>query len=367
MTEPAVLEAASNRVRALNRTRSAIAVCDLWYGSNGFAGVKALRRAGWDVSVVPEWEFVPVRWRSAPMRLLARLTRPLAAREFNAELIRQAERWRPELLLVFKGTFVSARTLGHLRSLGVRTYCFYPDVSFRAHGPYIPQALPEYDWVFTTKSFGLADMRDQLGVTNASVLLHAFDPDVHRPIPLTEDDRRRFGCDVSFIGTWSPKKERLIASLRAMRPQLRVRVWGEQWWRARAPELGREVLGGHEVAGDQYARAIAASTINLAILSERRHGASEGDRITSRTFHIPAVGGFMLHERTDEVVSLFREGVECACFADAAELALTVDEYLADDARRAAVAARGREVVWSRDSWDHRIRDILATHEAAPR
>src|SRR5687767_12275977 len=114
MSEPAVLEAGSDRLRASNGTRSAMAVCDLWYGSNGFAGVKALRRAGWDVSVVPEWEFVPVRWRSAPMRLLARLTRPLAAREFNAELIRQAERWRPELLLVFKGTFVEARTLRHL-------------------------------------------------------------------------------------------------------------------------------------------------------------------------------------------------------------------------------------------------------------
>jgi spore maturation protein CgeB len=73
----------------------------------------------------------------------------------------------------------------------------------------------------------------------------------------------------------------------------------------------------------------------------------------------------MLHERTDEVASLFREGVECACFADAEELARTVDEYLADAERRAAVAARGRELVWSRDSWDHRIRDILATHEGA--
>jgi len=301
------------------------------------------------------------------MRLLARLTRPLAAREFNAELIRQAERWRPELLLVFKGTFVEARTLRHLRSLGVRTYCFYPDVSFRAHGPYIPDALPEYDWVFTTKSFGLSDMRAQLGVTRASVLLHGFDPDVHRPLPVTDHDRGRFGCDVSFIGTWSPKKERLIAALRATRPYVQVRVWGEQWENARAPELGRDVIGGHEVAGDFYARAISASKINLAILSERRPGASEGDRITSRTFHIPAAGGFMLHERTEEVASLFREGVECACFDGADELARAVDEYLADDERREAVAARGRDLVWSRDSWDHRIRDILATHEAASR
>ena len=54
-----------------------------------------------------------------------------------------------------------------LRAMGVRTYCFFPDVSFRAHGPWIPNALPEYDWVFTTKAFGLDDMREQLGVTRS--------------------------------------------------------------------------------------------------------------------------------------------------------------------------------------------------------
>ena len=348
-------------------TRRALAVCDLWYGSNGFAGVKALRRADWDVVVVPEWDFIPVKWRAASMRALAKAIRPLAVREFNAELVRQAERWQPELLLVFKGTFVDARTLRHLRSIGTRTYCFFPDVSFRAHGPWIPAALREYDWVFSSKTFGLDDMRTQLGVERASLLHHGFDPDVHRPVPLSPADQRRFACDVGFVGTWSPKKERVIAALKASRPTLRIRVWGEQWTRARAPELAPDVIGGHEVVGDQYARAIAGAKINLAILSEQREGASGGDRITSRSFHIPAAGGFMLHERTDELLTLFREGVECACYGDVDELVETVDTYLRDDQRREGVAERGHRLAWSRDSWDNRIRDILARHEALTR
>ena len=39
-------------------------------------------------------------------------------------------------------------------------------------------------------------------------------------------------------------------------------------------------------------------------------GSSEGDRTTTRTFEIPASGGFMLHERNEEVLSLYREGSE---------------------------------------------------------
>ena len=328
--------------------------------------MKALRRAGWDVNVVPEWEYVPAKWRSFAMRAVGRLIRPAAVREFNRELIIQAERHRPELLLVFKGSFVLGTTLDRLRELGVRTYCFYPDNSFRAHGPYISAALPRYDWVFTAKSFGVSDMRAQLGVTRASVLLHGFDPDLHRPLPLSPDDLATYSCDASFIGTWSPKKERLLVTLRRTQPSVRLRVWGEQWSNAGAAEL-RDAIGGHEVVGEQYVRAIRASSINIAILSEQRDRSSSGDRITSRTFHIPAAGGFMLHERTPDVEAHFRDRVECAFFDDGDDLAAKVEEFLDDPERRAEIARRGQELVWGRDSWDHRIRAILATHEGLAR
>ena len=355
--------AVSARDRSGTGFRRALAVCDYWLGGNGYAGMKALRRAGWDVNVVPEWEYVPSKWRSFGLRAVGRLIRATAVREFNQELLLQAERHTPEMLLVFKGSFVRGPTLERLRELKVRTYCFYPDNSFRAHGPYIPQALPRYDWVFTAKSFGVQDMRRQLGVTRASVLLHGFDPDLHRPVPLSAADLAEYGCDVSFIGTWSPKKERILAALARQRPALRIRIWGEQWHNAQAPEL-RRAIGGHEVVGEQYVRAIRASKINVAILSEQRSGSSSDDRITSRTFHIPAAGGFMLHERTEEVTSRFREHVDCACFGDATELAEQVDRYLADDEGRARIAESGRHLVWARDSWDHRIHEIVAKHEA---
>ncbi|MEJ7810329.1 MAG: glycosyltransferase [Gemmatimonadaceae bacterium] len=339
-------------------------MCDQWLGSNGYAGMKALRRAGWAVQVVPEWEFVPLHWRSAEMRALGRAIRSRAAREFNAELARQARRAGAEILLVFKGSFVDGRTVRSLRDAGVRCYCFFPDVSFRVHGAYIPAALPEYDWVFTSKSFGVPDLHEQLGVTHASVLLHGYDADLHRPVELNATDIARYACDVSFIGTWSPKKEALLSELCTRRPALAVRVWGEQWGAARRGALAR-AIGGHEVAGEEYVRALVASRINLAILSEQRAGASSGDQITSRTFHIPACGGFMLHERTDEVLALFEEGRDIACYRDADEMIARIDHYLAADDERRAIALAGHDTVTAAHSWDHRVREILSRHAAS--
>lgn len=342
-------------------TGRAVVVCDQWLGSNGYAGMKALRRAGWAVEVVPEWEFVPVKWRGTAMRALGRALRPLAVREYNRELTLQITRLEPELLLVFKGTFVSPDVLRACASAGVRTYCFFPDVSFRAHGRYIPAALPLYDWVFTTKTFGVEDMRRELTVTNASVLMHAFDPDLHRPVPLSSGDRERYECDVSFIGTWSRSKEMLIDALLQRIPSLHVRVWGEQWNRARSSAV-RRIYGGRPIVGEEYVRAICASRINLGLLSERVPGASSGDRITSRTFHVSASGGFLLHERTDEVAQLFEEGRDIACFSGADELAANVRRYLDDEAQREQIADNARQLVCSRDSWDHRVQTILDRH-----
>jgi spore maturation protein CgeB len=295
------------------------------------------------------------------MRALGRGVRAAAAREFNDALLRAATVYRPELLLVFKGTFVLASTLQTLRARGVRCLCFYPDVSTRTHGRYLPAALPVYDHVFTTKRFGIADLH-ALGVPRATVLHHAFDPDLHRPVELTADDRARYGCDVSFIGTWSPKKERLLAALRRALPAIALRVWGAQWNRARATEL-EQVVAGHTVDGEEYVRAIRCSTINLALLSERRPGASEGDQITSRTFHIPAAGGFMLHERTDELRSLLEENRQVACFDGEKELVESVRHWLSHPDERQRIADAGMAAVRAAHSWDQRIAEILTVHQ----
>lgn len=348
------------------RQRRAIVVCDQWLGSNGYAGMKALRRAGWSVLVVPEWESVPVRWTSPLMRVIGRAIRPLAVREFNRLLITQAIRTTPDLLLVFKGMFIQAAALKRLRMLGTRLLCFYPDVSFRTHGPYLPAALPEYDWIFTTKSFGVKDLQDQLGVNRASVVRHAFDPDLHRPTAPSTDDLKRYGCDVSFIGTWSPKKERILQELRARLPSLQMRIWGEQWaTRARSTQLD-EVIQRRGVEGEEYVRAIASSKINLAILSERRLGASSGDLLTSRTFHIPACGGFMLHERTAELLDVLHEPSEVACFDNVDEMVAKIEYFLGEDAARRGIAVRGRERIRAAHSWDQRVREILDAVERLP-
>jgi spore maturation protein CgeB len=320
--------------------------------------MKALRRSGWDVHVLAEWEFIPSKYRSVHMKAIAKALRPFAVHEYNRELRLQAQRLEPDVLLVFKGVWVQGETIQALRARGVRCYNYYPDVSFRAHGRYIPRALPHYDWVFTTKTFGLADMREQLGVTRASHILFAFDPDLHRPLVMTDRDCARYGCDVSYIGTWSPKKEALLGEIARRRPNVHLRIWGEYWNNVRSAAI-RNAIVGHEVLGNEFIRALLGSKINLSIMSEARKGSSRGDQVANRTFVVPACGAFVLHERTDELLQHFKEDEHLGCFGDADELIDKIDYYLARPQLRRQIADAARELVWHEHSWDRRIRVII--------
>ena len=317
-----------------------LAVADLWQGSDGYAYIRAFRQLGHSVRVVPSEHFIPADWERTSLRALRRLCVPLFVREYTKALVKAAQELRPHLFFVFKGRYVAPEAVRAIRKLGVAAINFYPDVSFMAHGSYLPQALPLYDWIFQTKTFGIQDLQHTLGVTHSSFLPPSFDPEVHYPVTLTTAEREYFAADVCFIGTHSPKKQRFVEHIARQLPQVRLRIWGSRWEQAGSLLAGK--FEGRHILGLEYTKAIVASKINLGLLSEVRKGASSGDLITARTFQIPGTGAFMLHERTSELPLYFAEGEECACFDNPDELVAKIAYYLEHENERQRLAAAGR-------------------------
>jgi spore maturation protein CgeB len=338
---------------------SFVCVGETWLGSDARAAFMALRRLGHSATIIDEAKFVPVAWRTIPCRILRRLLKPLFIREQTMATIQALKQYRPDCLFVFKGNSVHPDVLRFCESRSIPAVNYYPDVSFLSHGPYIPRCLPLYDHVFTAKSFGIADMKEKLGVTNSSLLEPGYDPELHRPVRLSPGDLALYGCDVAFIGTWSPKKEAILGHVRAALADVKIRIWGCQWDKSRAANLSDCIMG-NEVVGDGYAKAICGASIVLGLLSEARTGATSGDLITARTFQIPACGAFMLHERNPEALRYFEEAREAAFFEAADELVQKIRHYLSSPIERERIASGGLKR--SQDggySVDNRMRLVL--------
>jgi spore maturation protein CgeB len=317
-----------------------LCVGETWFGSDARAAFAALRRLGHSIQVVDQNNYVPLHWQTKLSKAIRKAFRPLFVKELMLDVYGILERSRPHCLFVFKGNWVHPEIIKYCRSLGIATVNYYPDVSFLSHGPYIPQALPLYDQIFNTKSYGVGDMQSQLGVRKVNFLEPGYDPELHRPVSLTNEERKTYGCDVAFIGTWSPKKESILLSLRKALPNIRIRIWGFQWDRKCAPALKGSVMG-YGITGDEYTKAICGSAICLGLLSEIGLGSSSGDLITARTFQIPACGTFMLHERNPEVLHYFEEGRDAEFFDSSEELARKVNYYLSDERKREEIAKNG--------------------------
>ena len=194
------------------------------------------------------------------------------------------------------------------------------------------QALPHYDWFLTSKSYNVAELRER-GCPKVLFVPNAYDPASFRPVDVGPDDQARLGGDVGFIGTYESERAQ---SLQFLAEQgFHVRVWGSAWsgFRGRHPNLKIE---GKPLYGEDFARACGAFKINLGFLRK-----SNRDLQTTRSIEIPACGGFMLAERTQEHLELFHEGSEAEFFESREELALKCARYLGDEEGRLRVARGG--------------------------
>jgi spore maturation protein CgeB len=328
-----------------------------WHGSNCAGLATGFRALGHAVELIAYDHYLPKVDRSVVRRGLQRLLAPVYIKQFNLEIISAFELLRPDIVVVFKGTYVKPESLAHIQSSGAWLANFYPDVSVMNHA-YLDTGIFKYfDHIFTTKRFGIEDFNRTLGLKQVSFLPHGYDPHVHKPFE-GHNLLSQWACDVSFIGSWSPHKERLLSALHRNLMPGQLRIWGNYWEKCTRPAL-HECIMGHAMLGDLYALAICASKINLGLLYEGPRGASSGDKITSRTFEIPASGGFLLHERTDEVAEYFAEGKEMACFSSDDELVDKVEYYLSNDVERKGVAHAGYERCIAENSLSHRAQAIL--------
>ena len=341
-----------------------VLLCDPWFGSAGWGMMGGLRRLGHEVFAIDYREIIP-KVTTVGLKVIRGVLLGWFVRDYNNHIVEQAESWQPEILLAVKGSYVLPETLRALRERGVSTYNYYPDVSVFTHDRHIPKALGQYDRVFTTKSFQIGDLKERLGISNVTFVPHGYSPDVHRPFELTEADKERYGADVSFIGMHSAKKERVIAGLRRALPGVTLRIWGNLWSsRCMSADLGPSVTD-RPLWGWAYAKAIQAARVNLAINSEGVSGASSGDLMSMRSFEIPACGGFMIHERNEEVRSFYEEDREVVLFDGVEELAEKVRYYLEHERERQAIADAGRRRCVPAYSYDERARACLRLHERA--
>jgi len=198
-------------------------------------------------------------------------------------------------------------------------------------------SIPYFQSHHVFRKKNISDYR-RCGVELVKELHHFYLPWMHRPVVLKGPDNVCYDNDIVFVGHAEPDSR--MSYLDALVSNgLQVKVYGgTKYWQRYLPSKLKNVFGNIvPVYEDEYAKTIAGAKISLAFFSRANH-----DDYTTRVFEIPAMGSFLMCERTSLMQDLYREDLEAVMFSSTEELIEKCNWYLKHDKKRIEIANAGR-------------------------
>jgi spore maturation protein CgeB len=278
-----------------------------------------------------------------------RLAKKYGLGKFNGATKLLASRFQPDLVLVIKGEALLPETLDWFsEKLKTKTALWYPDDP-RYFNSLSKIVAPHYDFIFTP-SMRFVDTYTKVGAKHTEFLPFACEPSIHRRIPLSQGDIEKFGCDISFVGTFSRARAKAVGALEAK--GFKIKVWG-LYWRYFKP--GKNISG--PVAGRDLTKIFNASKIVLNV-----HNESDLNlKANMRVFEAAGCRSLLLTDNAHVVERHFIPGQELVCYANEAEMIELADMLLESCDNGNEVANRANDRAYKDHTYTQRIEKILQT------
>lgn len=326
-----------------------------WRGSNSQSFRSAFESLGHEVVAIETEEPLAFYGRSLALRAVHRiLKRPLRrhTRPLREAALDAARATRPHLVFATKALHFDGNFIEDIRrASGAMLVHWHPD-DYKHRGSSsadFANAISVYDVQVTPKTFNVAEFLED-GARRVEFIPYSYDPDVHRPVPPRTGPTR----DAVFVGSFEPERAGYLEH--AAREGIDLEVWGGYWHRLPKRSPLRPHCLYREVRADDMAAAFASAKLSLGFLRKANR-----DLHTARTFEIPASGGVMLAERTDEQRAFFEEGKEALYFDSSEEMVARIREYAGrpDELAKIRAAALDR-CRRGRYSYAERLQDLLS-------
>lgn len=162
-----------------------------------------------------------------------------------------------------------------------------------------------------------------------------------KPKEITEDDRRKYYCDISFAGRDRPQRQPFLKAIDKM--NLNFRKWG----------CGESP----KVYNEEHNKMVALSKINLCCSGWPENGAYT----SVRNYKIMGAGGFVLELQRKGLSDVFplKSPGYIDTYTSPDDLVMRIRYFLEHEKERKAFAERGYRWVHSHATYTHRIRKAL--------
>lgn len=256
-------------------------------------------------------------------------------------------------VVIFKGSYLLPNTIEEIKSNGIVIANFNPDNPFntvRSSSNFIiREGIKNYNYYFSW-SKKICKTINQSNKTDKAIYLPFavdkslidFQPDFNSP---------DYTYQLAFGANADKERINQIQDLLKTDASLREHlfVFGSGW-------NNLKNVRSKEIKGKDYFKTIAQSKINLNFLRSQNKGAHN-----LRTFEIPACGGFMLHEYSEEAMEFFKADIHAVYFKTTEECIDKIYYYLQHNDERIKIAQAGYvQAMKFENSYEARVEEILS-------
>jgi len=322
---------------------------------------RIFRELGHETDVINIRKYYSLSFPNRVLNWVLKVPCYYGTKKLNSEVKKKVFSYKPDFVLFFKPNYISPQTIFTIKKQKVITFSLSGDPTFflKNISQSFLKTVPFYDCFFTPNSLDVSELL-KLGAHKAVFLPPAVDTELMYPVSPGAKDKKRLGTDVIFIGTYvaGEKREKYLEKL--CRKGYNIKVYGNRWVRClRCFCLRKRKCLAYEARyGEDFSKIVNSSKIVINFLREHNK-----DSQSSKIYEIPACRAFMLCERTNEVVDIFKEGKEAEFFSSFEELVEKIDYYLTHPKKRKQIAEAGYERVKKYNcSFNSRAEKILEVY-----
>jgi len=314
--------------------RNIIYIGDLRRGRTSWHRMLALKNLGHRIIPIDQASDINNLFERVLRSFRQRVGYPLDPNNVNILLLKSILDFSPDLIWLDKPMNIKRSTLVNIKEIdsNLKIVAYSPDdmLNPQNQSKYHTKILPLLDAYYTTKSFGVNELKN-MGCKNVFFIENGYCTEIHRPvIPSFNSIRNKVG----FIGGYEYERYQNILFL--ANNGINVNIQGSFWNKVGSENLIKIKNG--DLIDLDYSAMISLTDINLCFLRKANR-----DLQTSRSIEIPACGGFMLAERSDEHLQLFKDGIEAVFFSDKQEMLDKTKYYLNHPEQRLKIAMAGRD------------------------
>lgn len=257
---------------------------------------------------------------------------PKSHKEWRSkELMRIYREFRPDLVLI---TGVQRFTKAALQELHDHTRVFFWFTESEKRFGEIAAELPWYHHVYVLSS-GSLEQAKNLGVEQVSLLQHAVDTSLFRPLELPPI------WDWCFVGQWHERRQKYVEGLAEVSKNFVI--YGSRWRKHNLlnPSLLLRIKG-TGIWGEDLIRLYNQTrvVVNISVWGDESLG---GSGVNMRLLEVPACRACLLTDYSRDAQRLLTPGQEFVSAANLGDMQDRLAELLTDTAKRRHIARCGYE------------------------